>query len=147
MRVTAATISLVVLAGCLVLGNSSAARGQKPARSSVVIPLKKEKTPAGKVITIHDTVTMVRVDTVRIVQTIIKTDTIVRVDTLRDSCSRAALPIPIPIPIPIDHHSESPPATVSPTPFTAVAPEPATFVLVGSGLAALLGVARYKRRK
>jgi hypothetical protein len=113
----------------------------------VVIPLKKEKAPPGKVITIHDTVTMVRVDTVRVVQTIVKTDTIFRVDTLRDSCSRAALPVPIPIPLPIDHHSEAPPATVNPTPVASVAPEPATFVLVGSGLAAVLGVGRFRKRK
>lgn len=145
MRSIAATFSLVVLAGCILLGDPSTVRAQTVPRSSVVIPLKKEKTPAAKIVTIHDTVTMVRVDTVRVVQTVFRTDTIVRVDTLRDSCSRGA--IPIPIPIPLDHHGESPPATTNPTPFTAVAPEPATFVLVGSGLVAVLGLARYKKRK
>ena len=146
MRSTTGTFWRAVLVGCFVLAHSSGARAQSPARSTVVIPLKKEKATA-KVVTIHDTVTMVRVDTVRIVQTVVRTDTVFRVDTLRDSCSRAALPIPIPIPIPIDHHGESPPATLEPTPTTSVAPEPATFVLVGSGLAAVLGLARYKKRK
>jgi hypothetical protein len=116
-------------------------------RSTVVIPLKKEKTPPRKVITIHDTVTMVRVDTVRVIQTIVKTDTVFRVDTLRDSCSRAAMPIPIPIPLPIDHYRQGPPASLDPTPTASVAPEPATFVLVGSGLAAVFGFARFKKRK
>jgi len=147
MRFIAATFSFVVLATSMLLGDPSTVRAQTPPRSSVVIPLKKEKTPAAKVITIHDTVTMVRVDTVRVVETIFKTDTIFKVDTLRDSCSRRAMPIPIPIPIPLDHHTESPPATTTPTPFTAVAPEPATLVLVGSGLVAVLGFARYKKRK
>jgi hypothetical protein len=147
MRVTAGTIWQLVLAGCIVLGHSSSARAQAPARSTVVIPLKKENTQAAKIITIHDNVTMVRVDTVRVVQTVLRTDTIVRVDTLRDSCSRAALPIPIPIPLPIDHHSQSPPATFEPTTATSIAPEPATFVLVGSGLAMVVGFARYKKRK
>ena len=146
MRNTTGTFWRAVFVGCFVLAHSSSARAQTPARSTVVIPLKKEKAPAAKVITIHDTVTMVRVDTVRVVQTVVRTDTVFRVDTLRDSCSRAALPIPIPIPIPIDHHGESPP-TIEPAPTVSVAPEPATFVLVGSGLAAMLGFARYKNRK
>lgn len=140
------TFRRAALAGCCLLGHLSSARAQTPARSTVIIPLKKEKTPAAKVITVHDTVTMVRVDTVRIIQTVVRTDTIFKVDTLRDTC-RAALPIPIPIPIPIDHHSESPPSSVSPTPTASVAPEPATFVLVGSGLTAVFGYARFKKRK
>jgi hypothetical protein len=146
MRYIVGTFWRAALAGWVLLGHSSSARAQSPARSTVIIPLKKEKATA-KVVTIHDTVTMVRVDTVRIIETIVHTDTIFRVDTLRDSCSRAAWPIPIPIPIPIDHHSESPPATFEPTPAASVAPEPATFVLVGSGLAAVFGFARYKKRK
>jgi len=146
MRCTVETFRRAVLAGCLLLGHWSSARAQTPARSTVVIPLKKEKATAAKVITVHDTVTMVRVDTVRIIQTVVRTDTIFKVDTLRDSCSRAALPIPIPIPIPIDHHSENP-STFLPTPAASVAPEPATFVLVGSGLAAVFGFVRYKKRK
>jgi len=146
MRVNAETISLLALAGCLAVGTSGRARAQTPVRSTVVIPLKKEKAPLSKVITIHDTVTMVRVDTVRIVETVVRTDTIFSVDTLRDSCSRAAVPIPIPIPLPIDHRHEEP-TTPTPTTITAVAPEPETFVLVGTGLATLIGFARYRRRK
>jgi len=146
MRYTVGTFWRAVFAGSLLLGHSSSARAQTPARSSVVIPLKKENATNAKVITIHDTVTMVRVDTVRIVQTVVRTDTIFKVDTLRDSCSRAALPIPIPIPLPIDHHAENPPAAFEPIP-TSAAPEPATFLLVGSGLAAVFGFARYKKRK
>ena len=146
MRYTVGTFWRAGLAGCLLLGHAFGARAQTPARSAIVIPLKKEKATAAKVVTVHDTVTMVRVDTVRIIQTVVRTDTIFKVDTLRDTC-RAAIPIPIPIPIPIDHHSESPPATFSPTPAASVAPEPATFVLVGSGLAAVFGYARYKKRK
>ena len=145
MRCTVGTFWRAILTGCLLLGHWSSARAQTPARSTVVIPLKKEKASA-KVVTIHDTVTMVRVDTVRIIQTVVRTDTIFRVDTLHDSCSSAALPIPIPIPIPIDHHTQNPPAAFEPIP-TSAAPEPATFLLVGSGLAAVFGFARYKKRK
>jgi hypothetical protein len=145
MRVNGGTILLVSLLGCCVLGHSASARAQTPARSTVVIPLKKEKAPAAKVITVHDTVTMVRVDTVRIVQTVVHIDTVFKVDTLRDSCSRAF--IPIPIPLPIDHHGHNQPATLDPTPVATVTPEPETFVLVGSGLAAVIGVSRFKKRK
>ena len=111
--------------------------------SSVRIPLKKEKQSASKVITIHDTVTMVRVDTVRLVQTVVRTDTVFRTDTLRDSCSRAAFPIPIPVPIPLDHRHETPAAV----PQVSVTPEPETFALVGTGLAGLVGLSYYRRRK
>jgi hypothetical protein len=112
--------------------------------SSVRIPLKKERLPAGTVTTTHDTVTMFRVDTVRIVQTIVRTDTVFRTDTLRDSCSGAAFPVPIPVPIPVDHrHQTPPPAGVA----VSVTPEPATFALVGTGLAALIGLSCYRRRK
>ena len=123
MRCNAGTFWRAVFAGCVLLGHASSARAQNPTRSTVVIPLKKEKASA-KVVTIHDTVTMVRVDTVRVIQTVVRTDTIFRVDTLRDSCASAALPIP-----------------------TSAAPEPATFLLVGSGLAAVFGFARYRKRK
>ena len=121
---------------------AQAARAAQPT-SSVIIPLKKERVPTAKVITIHDTVTMFRVDTVRVVQTLVRTDTVFRTDTLRDSCSRAAFPIPIPVPIPIDHRHETPAVVTQ----VSVTPEPETFALVGTGLAGLIGVSYYKRRK
>ena len=146
MRYISGKISLSLVAASLVILSVSSAQSQAPARSSVVIPLKKEKAPASKVVTIHDTVTMVRVDTVRIVQTVVHTDTVFKVDTLRDSCSRALVPIPIPIPLPLDHGHDQP-ATLDPIPATSVAPEPETFALVGTGLAALIGLARFRRKK
>jgi hypothetical protein len=147
MHFTGGTFTLAVLAACLTLVRPSRAGAQTTARSSVIIPLKKEKAAPQKVVTVHDTITMVRVDTVRIVQTLIHTDTVFRVDTLRDSCSRAAFPFPIPVPRPIDHGHNQPP-TVDPAPIeTSVTPEPETFMLVGTGLAATVAYSRYKRRK
>lgn len=144
MRITAGTFLQIALGGFLIVG-APRVDAQKPARSSVVIPLKKERPAEGKIVTIHDTVTMVRVDTVKVVQTVV--DTIVKVDTLRDSCSRGAFPLPIPVPIPLDHHVQNQPATLDPGIPTSVAPEPATFVMVGTGLVAMLGFSWYKRQK
>jgi hypothetical protein len=147
MRFKLGILCAAILTTSVGLGHATSAQAQTPARSSVVIPLKKEKAASEKVVTIHDTVTMVRVDTVRIMQTIVHTDTVFRVDTLRDSCSRAAFPIPIPIPLSIDN-GHGPPATLDPAPITtSVTPEPETLVLVGSGLATVLSIGRFRRRK
>ena len=134
-----------MLVGICIVAAAPSARAQKPARSSVVIPLKKEKAADAKTITVHDTVTMVRVDTVKVVQTVV--DTVFKVDTLRDSCSRGAFPLPIPVPIPLDHHVQGQPAILDPAMPTSVAPEPATLVMVGTGLAAMLGFSLYKKQK
>jgi len=145
MRHTPGKIFQAVFFGLFVAAAVPSARAQKPVRSSIVIPLKKEKAADAKIITVHDTVTMVRVDTLKVVQTVV--DTVFRVDTLRDSCSRGAFPLPIPVPIPLDHHVQGPPAVLDPAMPTSVAPEPATFLMVGTGLAAMFGFSWYKRQK
>ena len=147
MRYTSGIFSLAALSACAILAHAPTVRAQVPARSSVVIPLKKEKAPNAKVITVHDTVTMVRVDTVRVVERVVHTDTVFRVDTLRDSCSRALVPIPIPIPLPGGHDHAEQPLTPTPGIATSVAPEPETFVLMGTGLAAIVVFARFRRKK
>jgi hypothetical protein len=154
MRLTVGNFSKLLVAGCLMAAALSRASAQAPARSSIVIPLKKEKATPAKVVTIHDTVTMVRVDTVRVVETVVRTDTLFKVDTLRDSCSSGGFLIPVPIPLSFNHHDTSfQPATLDPggAPTgdipTSVTPEPETFVMVGTGLAAMIGFSWYKRRK
>ena len=139
--------STPIIRGCLIAAMVSMARiasAQATPRSSVVIPIGKEKAPPVKIVTIHDTVTMVRVDTIRVVQTVLRTDTLFRfrTDTLRDSCSRGLIPLPLPIPI-----GSSEPVFPTVTGEVSVAPEPETFMLVGTGLAGLLAIARYFRRK
>jgi hypothetical protein len=154
MRPSVANIYLIVLGGFLSLAPVVRASAQTPARSSVVIPVKKEKAASAKTITIHDTVTMVRVDTVRVVEAVVRTDTVFKVDTLRDSCSSGGFLIPVPIPLSFNHHDTSfQPATLDPggipTPAipTSVTPEPETVVMVATGLAAMIGFSWYKRRK
>lgn len=138
--------SSVILKRCLVAGAvmlAATPNAQAQDTSSVRIPLKKEKRPAANIVTIHDTVTMFRVDTVRIVETIIRTDTLFVRDTLRDSCSTTAFPIPIPFPLPRHRGGEQ----QLPAPTLSVTPEPQTVLYVATGLAGLIGLSYFRRRK
>ncbi len=112
-------------------------QAQSRPRSTVTIPIRKEHPD-----TVHDTVRVVRVDTVHltIFQSVLHTDTLVRVDTVRDSCSRAIIPIPIPIPLPRRGHGGTEAAAI-------VTPEPSTWILTGTGLVVLLVASWFRNRK
>src|SRR5262249_30666473 len=136
--------TLLSIALVLAVAAPRAVRAQAQPRSSVPIPIRKEQRPVVRVDTVHDTVTVtvVRVDTVRVVESTLRVDTLVRVDTLRDSCSRGILPIPIPVPLPRGggHGGVGAEAAM-------VAPEPDTLVLVGTGISALVALSHFRRKK
>ena len=123
-----------------------------PAQSQQRIPIRKDTR---RVDTVR--VTVVRVDTIRVTDTVTVfvpaespfTTLLAKTDTLRDTTSCGVVPIPIPIPFsrPRDHPSTPADHPSAPTPFVAatVTPEPATILLVATGLAGLGIVARRRR--
>lgn len=115
------------------------------------IPVVKEKTHSRDSLkVVHDTVKLVKVETVTVYRTVVTErmafDSFFVHDSVRDTVrSRTYIPIPIPIPLrrekEIDCDSPTPPLT----PSTTTTPEPATVLLLGSGMAGLLW--RKRRRK
>jgi PEP-CTERM motif-containing protein len=135
---------------CLCASNSAA-----QVASQRRIPLKKEPRHVDTV-WVHDTVTITRVDTIRLAAATpffdaapvvprIDTVTLTRVDTTK-SCRDLFLPIPIPIPFGRTTH-DNPIAALPPSTSVNVTPEPSTIVMVGAGLVAVGLYARRKRSK
>ena len=129
------------------------------AASQQRIPLKKEpvKKEVQRVDTVwvHDTVTITRVDTVRLGAALfdatplpprIDTLTLTRVDTTKN-CRDLFLPIPIPIPFGRSHNDPGPSPLNPASPSFSVTPEPSTIVMVGAGLVAVGLFARRKKSK
>lgn len=106
------------------------------------IPIKKEARHVDTV-WIHDTVTVSRVDTLRLGElaatpaSFFRVDTIVRVDTTKD-CRDIFLPVPIPF----NHGANNPGSSL-----VSATPEPATIVLVAIGLVGVGIIARRKGSK
>ncbi len=112
------------------------------------IPIRKDSSTRlirDSIKTVHDTVWKTRVETLTVYRE--KEDPmdlrtyLVQHDTVRDTVkSRSYVPVPIPLPLCISNAEFVP----GPTP-ASTAPEPGTFLLVGSGVVAL--VAKRFRRK
>ena len=116
------------------------------------IPLKKEPGRRVDTVWVHDTVTVTRIDTVRLAPpSLLETplppriDTLMRVDTTKD-CRDLFFPIPIPIPLGRTGHND-PALPLAPGASVNVTPEPTTIVMVGAGLVAVGLIARRKKSK
>jgi hypothetical protein len=121
------------------------------AASQTRIPIKKETAKVGSAagiverppVVIHDTIVVYKTDSLNVFQSAVASP-------LPDVAVPAAcrsLFVPIPIPIPFGHHSSASTTTAGTTTTalgTTTTPEPASLVLVGTGLLGLSVLARKK---